>query len=53
MEFLFAGFARELWQLASVLVDDCVAHIALLHSLELLVQVVLPHGEAIVNGAVL
>jgi len=53
VEFLFTGFARELGQLTSVLVDDGIANIALFHALKLLVQVVFPHGQAIVYGAVL
>lgn len=53
VELLLARLARELGQLVRVLVDDTVAHVALLHALKLLVQVPLPEGESVEDGSVL
>lgn len=53
VELLLARFARQLRQLAGVLVDDAVAHVALLDALELAVQVALPQREPVPDGTVL
>lgn len=53
VELLLARLAGELGQLVRVLVDDAVAHVALLDALELLVQVALPQRQSVEDGAVL
>ena len=53
MELLLAGPTGQLWQLVAGAVKDEEADVALLDAVESLVQVLLPDGEPVHDGAVL
>lgn len=53
VEFLVARAARQLWDLVVGTVQDGVADVALLHALELFVQVSLPQHQTVPNRTIL
>lgn len=53
MELLATGLTRELWQLVTDAMQDCETDVTLFHTLESLVQIVLPQLQGIPDGAVL
>lgn len=53
VKLLLACLASEFGQLVRVLVNHTIAYVTLLYSLKLLVQISLPQGEAVEDGAVL
>lgn len=53
MELLATGLTRELRQLVTDAMQDCETDVTLFHTLESLVQIVLPQLQGIPDGAVL
>lgn len=53
VELLATGLTRELRQLVTDAMQDCETDVTLFHTLESLVQIVLPQLQGIPDGAVL